>query len=252
MFVNKILRKKRSFIYVLFCVAALYLFYAFIRFLSFSLRGHYLTVQLLDVSPIKVYYSELSPLESSFKKTLLTVALLYTESMKTIKWERTSTPKVLQKAGYRVLCIHLPTIPDNEQEPTYPLKGGILADVLKQLNALDSVLVAPSKTGQYALPVVVRGGYSISGFVAISPLDGYQFTKREYQILKTPTLILYGSNDKLSIIVALESLQNIPNKDVIEISGAGRNCYIDKPDAFHRVLLQYLSSSIKKHTQNLA
>ena len=162
--------------------------------------------------------------------------------MKTVIWERTSTPKVLQNAGYRVLCVHLPTIQDNEQEPTYPLKGGILADILRQLNALDSVLVAPSKTESYALPVVVRGGYGISGFIAISPLDGHQFTKREYQLLKTPTLIMYGSNDKSSSVVALESLQNIPNKEVVELSGAGRNCYIDKPDVFHRVLLQYLST----------
>jgi len=246
MFVIKVLRRKRTFLYVLSCLSVLYLFYTFIRFISFSTRGRYLTVQLTDVSPVKIFYSELLPHRSQSKETSLTVVLLYTMSMTTKTWERTNTPGLLQQAGYRVLCIHLPVIAGNEQEPSYPLKGAILADTLKQLNALDCILVAPSKTGSYALPVVVRGGYSISAFIAISPSDSHRFTRREYQILKTPTLILYGSIDKPSSAIALENLQHIPNKEVVEVHDAGHNCYVDNPDAFHDILLKYLATVAKR------
>ena len=236
MFIRKMLRKKRCFIYVISCLAVLYLFSAFIRFVSKSLKGKYLTVRLPDVSPVKIYYSELSRIESRF-----TVVLLYTSSMKTRTWEKTNTPKILQDAGYRVLCIHLPVISEDGKEPSYPLKGGILADVLKQLNALDCILVAQSKTGSYALPVVVRGGYNIRAFVAISPLDGTNFfTTREYQILQTPTLIVYGSGDKSSSAAVLESLSKIPNREIVEITGSGHNFYVDRPDDFNRILLEYV------------
>ena len=249
MFIFRPLAKKRNLVWALCCIVVFYLFIGFLRLISFSFRGRYLTVELVNVNPISIYYNELWPVGTVSKKDLLTVTLLYTKSMTAHTWEHVGTPEMLQAAGYRVLCVHLPVISEGIKEPSYPLKGEILSNILEQLDALNCVLIAPSKTGSYAMPVVLRGGHPLRGFVAISPSDTQQFTSKEYRILQTLTLILQGSNDQLPpSLDALENLKQIPNKEVVELQNAGHDCYVDQPDTFHRVLLNYLKSI--KHSLN--
>ncbi|XP_038626568.1 protein ABHD14A isoform X3 [Tachyglossus aculeatus] len=56
----------------------------------------------------------------------------------------------------------------------------------------------------------------------------------------TPTLILYGELDRLLGMKSLNSLQYIPNHSVVKLNGAGHACYLNKPHAFHTVLLDFL------------
>lgn len=243
MHVLRLLARKRYLTYLLCFLAALYLFFAFQRFLRFTFRGRHLTVHPVGFGIFRIYYDELLPSVSSLpdKHPVSTVTLLFTKSMSTYSWEEVGTPEVLHKAGYRVLCIHLPVFQQNAKEPTFPVQGEILADALQQLNALDCILVAPSKTGSFALPVVLRGGYHLSGFVAISPSDTQQFTSKEYMLVTVPTLVLVGANDETSS-VALQNLQQFPNKRIVELRNAGHDCYVDQTTMFHRVLLEFLQS----------
>eukprot|EP00112_Aurelia_sp_Birch-Aquarium-sp1_P013312 Seg282.7 transcript_id=Seg282.7/GoldUCD/mRNA.D3Y31 product="Protein ABHD14A" protein_id=Seg282.7/GoldUCD/D3Y31 len=235
---------KRLLSYISIGCILLFVFY-FGRMIGESIRGEYLEVKLPDTSPIGVYYKVYQPKlwSGSGKGSGNTVVLLFDNSMNTKTWEDVGTPAILKQNGHRVILIYLPQLHENAvpNGPLYPLKGAILLDIMEKLNLRGSVLVSPSKTGTSALPVVLRSGFPIKAFVAIVPSDTDQFTNKEYRILQTKTLIIYGSNDhEIGTLAALETLKQLPNSMVIEMGHAGHFCYVDRTNQFHSLLLKYL------------
>lgn len=208
-----------------------------------SIHGEYLEVRLPDTSPIGVYYKVYTPELWSGVDTGKTVVLLFDNSMNTKTWEQVGTPEVLKQNRYRAIVVYLPQLHQNAAAngPLYPLKGAILLEIMEKLKLQNSVLVSPSKTGTSALPVVLRSGLPIKAFIAIVPSDTDQFTNKEYRILQTKTLILYGSNDhETGTLATLETLKQLPNSMVIEMGHAGHFCYVDRTIQFHSLLLKYL------------
>lgn len=242
MFLSRLIAKKRNLVLVCCCCIAVYLSLIFIRYIRLSFRGHYLSITLEDGSHVSVYYDERWPTGPDQRKHIQTITLLFVKSMAVQTWEQIGTPDVLQDAGYRVLSVHLPVVSERKSEPTYPITGAILTAVLQRLNALDCVLVAPSKTGAYAMPVVIRGGFQLRGFVAISTSDTHHFTDKEYRLIGIPILIFHGRDDKSPKTEALENLNKFPNKQVVELENAGHFCYVDQLIEFHRILLKFLTS----------
>lgn len=104
----------------------------------------------------------------------------------------------------------------------------------------------------------------MTGYIPIAPLDTQCFTQKQYQNVTVPTLIVYGKthlsicyqivmqpatmlyycsgeNDTGLGKTSFENLTNIPNKTVAEFKGAGHACYLDKPDEWHKTLLEFLT-----------
>ncbi|XP_066922482.1 putative protein-lysine deacylase ABHD14B [Clytia hemisphaerica] len=172
-----------------------------------------------------------------------TVVLLHSDKLDSTVWENIKTLEMLYNLGYRAIAIDLPGFGKSYRykAPTQTYdKAVILEIVLKELDATNCILVVPSMSGSYALPLVIRGSFSLNGFVAISPHFTERFTKTEYTLLKTPTMIIYGQTDKDYGEKSANDLMNIPDSKIHVIKGAGHACYLQNPEEFNEVLKTFL------------
>lgn len=174
----------------------------------------------------------------------LTVVLLHGERLDSTVWEEIKTQEILYKKGYRSVAIDLPghgflrryKPPKEEFE-----KAFILETLLKELKATEAVLVAPSMSGSYALPIIVRGSLQLKGFVPISPYSVENYLIAEYSSLKIPTMIIYGLADKIYGETSARTLQHIPDSKIHVIKDGSHACYLQNPNEFHEVLTNFLS-----------
>jgi pimeloyl-ACP methyl ester carboxylesterase len=61
-----------------------------------------------------------------------------------------------------------------------------------------------------------------------------------FNILQTPTLIIYGTEDKTIGLVANGNLRNMPNSEIYPLEKAKHPAYLDKPDEWHFLLYNFL------------
>ena len=172
-----------------------------------------------------------------------TVVLLHSEKLDSSVWENIKTLDLLYGMGYRGIAIDLPGYGKSYRykPPTQSYdKAVILEIILKELDATRAILVVPSMSGSYALPLIIRGSFPLRGFIAISPHNTEQFSKTEYTLLKTPTMIIYGQTDNEYGEKSANDLLNIPDSKVHVIKGAGHACYLQNPEEFNEVLKNFL------------
>ena len=202
-------------------------------------RGSFEPFPYFEEKPDHLSYRSRTPDEYSHSVVLLH-GMRYSSSI----WEELGTLDLLRDHGYRAIAVDLPEHGDSAGIGT-PKKtfqrAHLLELTLADLHAKDAVIIAPSMSGIYALPLVLRGRLKLKGFVPIAPSDTERFSKEEYELTKIPTLIAYGSEEKdpLSFV---KHLQHMPNSRTFVVEGARHACYVDKPGVFHRALLEFLES----------
>jgi len=173
----------------------------------------------------------------------ITVVMLHSDWYDSSVWERINTLHLLAQHGYRALALDLPgygyslgKAPEEHFD-----RAVVLEHALVRLNATECVvIVTPSMSGTYALPILVRGTLKLKGFVALAPHFVDNFSHLEYQDVATPTLLVYGTEDTTYGAPAAQHLRHIPDVHMRLIQGAGHDCYVDYPEKFHVYLLSFL------------
>uniref|UniRef100_A0A670IN10 Protein ABHD14A n=1 Tax=Podarcis muralis TaxID=64176 RepID=A0A670IN10_PODMU len=166
---------------------------------------------------------------------------LHGQSFNSKKWEELGTLALLSENGYRAIAIDLPG--ENKLSSTVETAQGrvaFLQQVFKELGLQQPVLISSSMSGRYSIPFLLASGEQLKGFVPIAPVGTKDFTTQQYQQVKIPTLIIYGERDTGLGTQSLQSLQQIPKSRVVMLLGAGHACYLDKPQEFHKALLNFL------------
>uniref|UniRef100_A0A670ILS0 Protein ABHD14A n=1 Tax=Podarcis muralis TaxID=64176 RepID=A0A670ILS0_PODMU len=178
----------------------------------------------------------------------LAVIFLHGQSFNSKKWEELGTLALLSENGYRAIAIDLPGENKLQGETALPIFLGyilsgrvaFLQQVFKELGLQQPVLISSSMSGRYSIPFLLASGEQLKGFVPIAPVGTKDFTTQQYQQVKIPTLIIYGERDTGLGTQSLQSLQQIPKSRVVMLLGAGHACYLDKPQEFHKALLNFL------------
>ncbi|XP_028574569.2 uncharacterized protein LOC114591567 [Podarcis muralis] len=173
----------------------------------------------------------------------LAVIFLHGQSFNSKKWEELGTLALLSENGYRAIAIDLPGYGESPSSSTVETAQGrvaFLQQVFKELGLQQPVLISSSMSGRYSIPFLLASGEQLKGFVPIAPVGTKDFTTQQYQQVKIPTLIIYGERDTGLGTQSLQSLQQIPKSRVVMLLGAGHACYLDKPQEFHKALLNFL------------
>ncbi len=155
-------------------------------------------------------------------------------------WRELGTLELLARQGYRVLALDLPGFGRSE-DPGIP-PGELLASVLPLLSDRPMVVVSPSMSGRFSLPLVVERPSYVAGFVPIAPVGIPEHLDR-LAGSRVPALIFWGENDRVVPPRQAESLAKaMPASRRVILEGARHPCYLDRPIEFHRELLQFLAS----------
>ncbi|XP_028680866.1 protein ABHD14A [Erpetoichthys calabaricus] len=174
----------------------------------------------------------------------LQVLLLHGQSFTSKNWEDLGTLNLLALQGFRALALDLPGFgnsPYLDTVKTDENRAEMLLQFMEKLDVKEPVVVSPSMSGRFSLPLLSLHSSRLKGYIPIAPVGTKAYSVEQYKRIQTPTLIVYGEMDSNLGAQSLDSLSNLPQHSVAKIKGAKHACYLDKPKEFHQALLDFLN-----------
>jgi abhydrolase domain-containing protein 14 len=166
-----------------------------------------------------------------------TVLFLHGASFSSQTWQELGTLAFLAQHSYRAVAIDLPGFGQSESVELPPLD--FLLSSLELLSLDKPILVSPSLSGMYSLPLVAAYPDKLAGFVAVAPVNISTY-EHQLQDNPLPTLAIWGSNDHIVPVEQAELLcRLLPHARKILFPDAGHACYLRATTAFHAHLLQF-------------
>ncbi len=192
-----------------------------------TIESKYITLQ-----QARIHYLEIGQPDWS------SVLLLHGANFSAQTWHELGTLALLAQHGYRTVALDLPGFGQSEHTSLAPL--AFLLALLEQLKLGQPILVSPSMSGIYSLPIVVAHPDKLTGFVPIAPV-GIPTYEKQLQGNPLPTLAVWGSNDQIVPVKQAEKLcQLLPNAQKIILANAGHACYMRATADFHAHLLRFV------------
>lgn len=184
-----------------------------------------------NLGQAKIHYLEMGP------ATAPAVLLLHGASFRAETWQDLGTLDFLGGAGYRAVAVSLPGFGQSEGSAVEPVE--FMLALLNALNLDRPVLVSPSLSGHFSLPLVAYHSDRLSGFVAVAPVEIGQY-EQALKGVRLPTLALWGSDDRIVPVSQAELLcELMPRAKKILLVKAGHACYLNATGAFHLHLLNF-------------
>ncbi|XP_071611845.1 putative protein-lysine deacylase ABHD14B isoform X2 [Heliangelus exortis] len=207
-----------------------------------SMAAPQLTEGTVTVEGQTLFYRRAEPAQQVPK---LPVLLLHGIRFSSETWLQLRTLATLAENGYRAVAIDLPGLGRSKDAVApapvgQPAPGTFLKAVLEALCLGPAVVISPSLSGMYSLPLLFQHNHLLKAYVPVAPICTEKFTTEQYAWIKTPTLIVYGDQDVELGQTSLNNLKHLPEHQVLVLQGAGHACYLDKPDEWHCGLLAFL------------
>jgi abhydrolase domain-containing protein 14 len=196
---------------------------------SSSIASQYITI---ETSPIHYL--------TNGKKSAPIVLFLHGASFSSQVWQDIGTLNLLANQGYGLVAVDLPGYGKSAK-----FLGDLTLFLLQLMETLElsrPIVVSPSMSGNYSLPLVVNHPQKLSGFVAIAPV-GIQRYQQQLQGIALPTLAIWGSNDRIIPPQQADLLVEImPNAEKVILANAGHACYMKATDEFQQQLIKFIRS----------
>jgi pimeloyl-ACP methyl ester carboxylesterase len=179
------------------------------------------------------------------------VVLLHGASFTAETWKQIGTMAALAGAGYLAHAVDLPGFGRSSIRWTSPhtwlqmLRAWAsprtwLPALLDRLGLARPVIVSPSLSGWFALPLVTGEPDRVAGFVAIAPV-GIRRYKDRLGHITAPVLAVWGEHDPTIPREQADLLVNsVRTGCKIIIPGGSHAPYVSDPAAFHAELLGFL------------
>jgi pimeloyl-ACP methyl ester carboxylesterase len=166
------------------------------------------------------------------------VLLLHGARFHSGTWLEIGTYGHLADHGFRVVGLDLPGYGRSEKADVSV--ESFIAEVLPVLELDKPVVVAPSMSGGYTLPFVLQHPEATSGWVGVAPAGIRQY-ESQLETIRVPTLVVWGDKDAISPLQQGELLhQKVAGSKLVILRDARHPCYLDRPEEFHRALLDFM------------
>jgi pimeloyl-ACP methyl ester carboxylesterase len=168
----------------------------------------------------------------------LKVVLLHGASFSAQTWQTIGTLRALSGAGYLAYAIDLPGF--GESSPHHGPARTWLAAVLDRVEIERPVVVSPSMSGRFSLPLVTAQPERAAGFVAVAPVGISSFASQLHEIT-IPVLAIWGEHDRIVPLDQADLLVgSVKRGRKVVIRGGSHAPYMSDPAAFHGEMLTFL------------
>ncbi|MCG8471556.1 MAG: alpha/beta hydrolase [Desulfobacterales bacterium] len=167
-----------------------------------------------------------------------TVIFLHGMRFSSQNWEELGTLDLLEEKGFHAVAVDLPGFGKTPESSLTTEET--LSAIIEALGVEKPVIVAPSFSGNYALPVVSEHPSDFSAFVAVAPL-GIPENTGALRGIALPFLIIWGDDDPIVPVENANMLDSLlTNSEVVILPGGGHPTYLNQTDTFHRHLMRFL------------
>lgn len=191
--------------------------------------------QFVNIQGANIHYLEAGD------STAYAVLLLHGVSWNSQTWQDIGTLRLLAEKGYRAVAVDLPGY--GSSQSILGAEKPFLKDFLEGLNLKKPVIVSPSISGIYSLPLVITHWDKLRGFVAVAPVGISGFSK-QLKGIELPTLAIWGINDKIVPVTQADLLLKImPKTQKVILANAAHRSYLDATDKFHNHLIKFIEET---------
>ena len=168
------------------------------------------------------------------------VVLLHGLKFSAQTWRETGTLDILADNGCHCVAVDMPGFGKSagcDEEPSAVLRG-----VIEQETDGKPVLLGPSMGGRIALEFAIDYPDHVGGLILVGAV-GIKENRGRLAGIQVPTLLVWGGEDRISPLADSDLLlDGISGSTRVVLEGAPHPCYLDQPENFHRVILDFLSS----------
>ena len=166
------------------------------------------------------------------------VVLLHGARFSSATWTELGTVDLLAAAGWRAVAVDLPGY--GESGPPTGEPAEFLEALFNALEVERPVVVSPSMSGAFSLPLVTSGPELLAGYVPVGVAGSEGYLER-LRGVALPTLVFWGGADTVFPLERGRALaEAIPEAELVVLEGAGHPCYLDRPEEFHGRLTRFL------------
>ncbi|XP_071960631.1 putative protein-lysine deacylase ABHD14B [Antedon mediterranea] len=165
-----------------------------------------------------------------------TILLLHGAKFNSETWKNLGTLHVMASYGYRVVAIDLPGGRGETPAGNVPDKADFLINVMSTLKIENPILISPSMSGGWSLPLIMKRSDLLKGYLPVAPVDTDKYKDDEYKTNQIQALVVYGDKDTALGSHSALKLTLLPNGQVHKLKDANHAAYLDQPLEFHRLL----------------
>lgn len=184
-----------------------------------------------------IFYRESLPTNPLVEPTGQTLVLLHGAAFSSATWvNRINTIQTMSAAGHRVVAIDLPGFGRSERSSLGNRE--FLATLLESLApATPVVIVSPSYSGTFSLPLLTGNPELFSGFIPVAPSATGSYRSRLSSV-QVPTMIVVGQLDGFG---SSRTLEQIPTSTQIQVIPKARHpAYLDDADLWHQLVYNFM------------